>query len=127
MLRTSDAASRSLGRRGLRSLVTGTALIVATVMPGFLTASLAPRIRGDFAFGDSTLGLAVGLFYVVSASASVPAGRLVDRVGAVRGMRLSAGFTAICCLAVAALAQSGVGLAALLVIGGGGEAPGGAS
>src|SRR5919106_578205 len=44
MLRTPDVASRSLGRRGWRSLVTGTALIVATVMPGFLTASLAPLL-----------------------------------------------------------------------------------
>ena len=71
-------------------------------MPGFLTASLAPRIRDDFAFGDSTLGLAVALFYVVSASGSVPAGRLVDRVGATRGMRLAAGLTVSSCLAVAA-------------------------
>src|SRR5918996_6174298 len=118
MLRTPDVASRSLGRRGWRALVTGTGLIVATVMPGFLTASLAPRIRADFAFGDSTLGLAVGLFYVVSASASVPAGRIVDRMGAARGMRLAAGLTAISCLGVAALAQSGGSLTALLLIGG---------
>jgi MFS family permease len=116
-----------LGRRGRRSLVTGTALIVATVMPGFLTASLAPRIRTDFAFGDSTLGLAVGLFYVVSASGSVPAGRLVDRVGAACGMRLAAGFTAISCMAVAALAQSAASLTALILIGGLGNALGGPS
>jgi MFS family permease len=76
-------------------------------MPGFLTASLAPRIRDDFAFGDSTLGIAVGLFYVVSASVSAPAGRLVDRAGAPRGMPLSAALTALCCLGVAAVAQSG--------------------
>src|ERR687891_1683224 len=110
MPRTPDVASRSLGRRGWRALVTGTGLIVATVMPGFLTASLAPRIRADFTFGDSTLGLAVALFYVVSASGSIPAGRLVDRVGAARGMRLAAGFNAICCLAVAALALSAASL-----------------
>jgi MFS family permease len=96
-------------------------------MPGFLTASLAPRIRADFAFGDSTLGLAVGLFYVVSASASVPAGRLVDRVGAARGMRMAAGLTAIACLAVAALAQSGESLTVLLLIGGVANALGGPS
>jgi MFS family permease len=127
MLRTPDVASRSLGRRGWRSLVTGTALIVATVMPGFLTASLAPRIRTDFAFGDSNLGLAVGLFYVVSASLSVPAGRLVDRVGAARGMQLAAGFMAASCVAVAALAQSMASLTALLLIGGVANALGGPS
>jgi MFS family permease len=96
-------------------------------MPGFLTASLAPRIRGDFPFGDSTLGLAVGLFYVVSASGSVPAGRLVDRVGAARGVRLAAGLTAISCLAIAALAQSAGSLIVLLVIGGVANALGGPS
>jgi MFS family permease len=127
MLRTPDVASRSLGRRGWRSLVTGTALIVATVMPGFLTASLAPRIRDDFAFGDSTLGLAVALFYVVSAGLSVPAGRLVDRVGAQRGMQLSAGLVAASCVAVAALAQSAASLTALLLIGGVANALGGPS
>jgi predicted MFS family arabinose efflux permease len=60
--------------------VAGTGLIAATVMPGFLTASLGPRIRTEFAVRDATLGLAVGLFYVVSAAGSVPAGHLVDRV-----------------------------------------------
>jgi MFS family permease len=96
-------------------------------MPGFLPASLAPRIRADFAFGDSTLGLTVAFFYVVSAAGSVPAGRLVDRVGAARGMRLAAGFTAICCLAVAGLAQSAASLTVLLLIGGVANALGGPS
>jgi MFS family permease len=87
-------------------------------MPGFLAASLAPRIRTDFAFGDSTLGVAVALFYVVSASGSIPAGRLVDRVGAAWGMRLAAAFTTISCLAVVTLAQSAASLTALMLIGG---------
>ena len=51
-------------RRG-RSVVTGTALIVAGVLPGFLTASLASRIRQDFSFGDSALGIAVAIFYLL--------------------------------------------------------------
>jgi MFS family permease len=113
----SELASRRLGPRGRRSLVTGTGLIVATVMPGFLTASLAPRIRADFAFDDSTLGVAVALFYLVAAAGSIPAGRLVDRVGATRGMFLAAGLTAASCLAIAALAQSAFSLTALLLIG----------
>ena len=107
--------------------MTGTGLIVATVMPGFLAASLAPRIRDDFAFGDSTLGLVVALFYVVSASGSVPAGRLVDRVGAAWGMRLAAAFTSTSCVGVAALAQSAASLTALMLIGGVANALGGPS
>ena len=87
-------------------------------MPGFLTASLAPRIRGDFSFGDSELGIAIALFYVVSASGSTPAGHLVDRIGATRSMALAGGFVAICCVGIAALAQSTVSLTALILIGG---------
>lgn len=111
--------------RGRRALIAGTALIVAAVMPGFLTASVAPRIRGDFAFGNSTLGVAVALFYVVSSLSSTPAGRLVERVGATRGMRLTAVLTALSCLTVAAFAASAAGLVALLVLGGVGNALGG--
>ena len=92
------------------------------MLPGFLTASLAPRIRGDFAFGDSAVGLAVAIFYVVCALTSSPAGRLVEREGAVRGMRLAAATTAASCLAVAAFAHSTAALIALLLLGGVGNA-----
>ena len=81
------------------------ALIVATVLPGFLTASLATRIREDFSFENSALGLCVAVFYVVSAVSSNPAGRLLERIGPVRGMRLAAALTALSCLTVALAAQ----------------------
>jgi MFS family permease len=110
--------SRQLDGRTRRALVAGTALIVAAVLPGFLTASLSPRIRADFGFGDSALGLAIAIFYLVSALCSTPAGRLVERVGSTRGARLAAVLTSASCLGVAALAQSAAGLTALLVVGG---------
>ena len=69
----------------------------------------------------------VGIFYVVSAAGSIPAGHLVDRVGAARGMRLATGCTAVSCLAVAAFAQSAAGLTALILLAGVGNALGGPS
>jgi MFS family permease len=99
-------------------------LIVGTVMPGFLTASLAPRIRADFAFGDSALGVAIALFYVVSAVGSIPAGRLVDRLGAGRGTALVAATTGACCIGIAALADSAASLSLLILVGGVGNALG---
>ncbi len=111
--------------RTRRALVAGTGLIVAGVMAGFLTASLAPRIRGDFAFGDSSVGLAVAAFYVVSGLCSTPAGRLVERIGATRGARLAAAITALACVATAALADSTASLIPLLLIAGAGNAIGG--
>lgn len=97
-------------------------VVVAGVLPGFLTAGLAPRIRTDFAFGDSSVGLAVAAFYVVSMLASAPFGRLGDRIGAVRGMRLAAAFTAASSVGIAAFAQSTAALIPLLLVGGLGNA-----
>jgi len=108
-----------------RSVATGTTLIVAGVLPGFLTASLAPRIRHDFSFGDSVLGLAVAIFYLTCMTGSTPAGHLVERIGARRGMELGAALTAISCLAVAALAHSAAALIAILLVAGLGNAIGG--
>ncbi len=108
-----------------RTVSTGTALIVAGVLPGFLTASLAPRIRHDFSFGDSVLGLAVATFYLTCMLSSTPGGHLVERIGARRGMRLGAALTAASCLAVAAFADSAAALICILLVGGLGNALGG--
>jgi MFS family permease len=108
-----------------RSVVPGTALIVAGVLPGFLTASLASRIRHDFSFGDSTLGLAVAIFYLTCMIGSTPSGHLVERIGARRGMLLGAALTSVSCIAVAAAAESASVLIAFLVIAGVGNAIGG--
>jgi len=111
-----------LGQRGLRALITGVTLVATGALPGFLAASLAPRIRDDFSFPSSSLGLAAALFYLVSMVFSTPLGRLVERIGAVAGMRWSAGLTALACVAVAAFAHDSPGLIALLAIGGVGNA-----
>jgi MFS family permease len=120
-----EAEATPARSRPARSLITGVALIVAGVLPGFLTASLSPRIRLDFAFGDATLGLAVATFYVVCTLASTPMGRLVERIGPLRGMRVAAAATAAGCLGIAAFADSAAMLIALLLVAGLGNALGG--
>lgn len=92
-------------------------MVVASVLPGFFTAALAPRIRTDFAFSDSTLGLAIAIFYIASALASTPCGRLVDRIGASEGLRVAVVFTAACTLGIALFAGSAPVLVALLLLG----------
>jgi MFS family permease len=91
-------------------------------MPGFLAASLAPRIRGDFSFGDTALGVAAATFYVVSMVGSSWLARLVERVGAARGMRLCAAATIVACAAVVAFAHSAAALALILAGAGVGNA-----
>jgi MFS family permease len=109
----------------VRSVVTGTTLIVAGVLPGFLTASLATRIRHDFSFGDSTLGLAVAIFYLTCMLGSTPSGHLVERIGARSGMLLGSALTAVSCLAIAGLADSAAMLIVVLILAGLGNAIGG--
>jgi predicted MFS family arabinose efflux permease len=105
-----------------RALITGVTLVATGALPGFLAATLAPRIRDDFAFGASSLGLAAALFYLVSMVCSTPLGRLVERIGPVAGLRACAGLTAVACLVVAALADSAESLIPLLALAGVGNA-----
>ena len=96
--------------------------VVGGVLPGFLTASLAPRIDADFAFGEAALGAAVAIVYLACALLSSPCGHLAERLGGRRSMLLGAAITVACCLGVAVAAHSVVTLTALLVLGGAGNA-----
>jgi MFS family permease len=116
------ATTHQLGPRGVRALTTGVTLVATGALPGFLAAALAPRIRADFAFGSSSLGLAAATFYLVSMVCSTAGGRLVERIGAVAGTRVCAVLTASACIALAALANSAAGLIALLAVAGVGNA-----
>jgi MFS family permease len=116
------AQTDQLGQRGRRALVTGVTLVATGALPGFLAASLAPRIRDDFAFSSSALGVAAACFYLVSMILSTPLGRLVERIGAVAGMRACAALTAVSCVAVAAFANSAASLIAVLATAGIGNA-----
>ena len=103
-------------------MIVGVGLVVTGAVPGFLAASLAPRIRGDFAFGESALGIAAAVFYIVSMIGSPALARLVERVGAERGMQLCAAATFTACLGIVGLAQSALSLTALLALAGVGNA-----
>ena len=105
-----------------RAFVTSILLVVGSVLPGFLAASLAPRIDADFPFSEAALGVAVATIYLVCAVVSPPAGHLVERLGARRALRAGAATTVVCCLGVAAVADSAAALIALLMVGGVGNA-----
>jgi MFS family permease len=106
-------------------LVAGTAMIVGTVLPGFLPAALQPSIAEEFRFGGAELGVAVATFYAASALGSARAGRLVDRVGVERGLLLAALTTVVGCTAVVTLAHSALALTACIAVASLGNAIGG--
>jgi MFS family permease len=115
-------APDQLASRGRRALATGVTLVATGALPGFLAAALEPNIRDDFAFSSSSLGLATALFYLVSMVCSTPLGRLVERIGAVAGVRASAVLTALACVLVAAFASDATSLILLLSFAGVGNA-----
>ena len=88
------------------------------VLPAFLTGGLAVQVRDELDFGSAALGLAVAAFFASSSLASAVMGRLVERIGFHRGMRLAAIGGAASLLGVALLARSWTGLVACLVLGG---------
>ena len=94
------------------------AVATAGVLPAFLTGGLAVQIRAEIGFGSAALGLAVALFFVSASTASVVMGRLVERIGSHRGMRLAVFGSAASLLCVALFAGSWTGLVVCLVFGG---------
>ena len=110
------------GRPSYRPVLLAVAVATAGILPPFLTGGLAVQIRGELGFGAGALGLLVAVFFAASALFSVVSGRVVERIGSSRGMRLSALAGACCMAAVAVLAGSWWGLVACLVFGGLGNA-----
>ncbi|MBM7492045.1 MFS family permease [Micromonospora luteifusca] len=89
---------------------------VACVLPVFLLGGLAVQMGRDLGFSPAGLGLAVAVYFGVSALASVPSGRLVERYGPALVARCGIVLAAGSMLAVAALARSYPVLVGLLAL-----------
>lgn len=101
-----------------RPVLLAVAVATVGVLPAFLTGGLVVQIRSELDFGSAALGLAVAVFFASASLASVVMGRVVEKIGAHRSMRLSAVASAASLLGVALFAGSWEGLVACLVLGG---------
>ena len=106
----------------LRPILVAVAVVTAGVLPPFLLGGLAVQVRGELEFGAGALGLAVAAFFGFSALISAVVGRVVERIGSHRGMRLAAAGSALALLGVALFARSWSGLVVCLMFGGLAEA-----
>ena len=102
----------------VRTIVVGGTTSVLGAIPAFLVGSLAVFIREELVFDQAQLGLAVGAFFLASALASIPGGRLTERVGARRALLGSGAVTGVAMLGVATLARSWTILVLWLMIAG---------
>ena len=101
-----------------RALLVTVAGTIAYTQPVFLTGALSVQLTGELAFGVAGLGLAVGVFRGAAALTSVHLGRLVDRLGSVRSLRLAAAISAISSAGIAWTSVNLVTFAAWLVLAG---------
>jgi MFS family permease len=106
----------------IRPILVAVAVVTAGVLPPFLLGGLAVQVREELEFGAGALGLAVAAFFGFSALMSAVVGRVVERIGSHRGMRLAAAGSALALLGVALFARSWSGLVVCLMFGGLAEA-----
>jgi MFS family permease len=102
----------------VRAVVAACTTTTACVLPVFLAGGLAVQMGDELDFSAAGLGVAVAVYFAVSAFASVPAGRLVERFGPTVTARAAVTLAAACLLAIAGLARSYPLLVALLAVGG---------
>lgn len=82
--------SRARQEDSLRPVFVGVAVTAMGTLPLFLTGSLAVQMRDDLGFGVVGLGVAAATVRLAGVAAAAPFGRLADRIGPSRAMRLAA-------------------------------------
>lgn len=106
------------GRSSITAMLGASAVTTVGALPIFLCGALSVQLRHQFAFDAGQLGYAVSAFFGSSAICGLVAGRLADRFGGVRVMRVGIVTTAMSLAAIAMVARSwGQLLAALTVAG----------
>lgn len=107
---STEAGQRPGPRPAVFSAMLGTSV---AVLPVFLVGALAALMRRDFALTSAQLGQVMSLFFLTSALASVPAGRIADRVNPYRNLVVTSLATSVALLVVAGAVH---GFRALLVV-----------
>lgn len=116
---TTDGAAAAVGRRtGRRMVIASLTTTIAANLPIFLLGGLAVQMQDELDFGTAALGLCVGVFYGIGAVTSVHTGRLAERVGAERSLRLAAAMSGVVQLLIASTARSIGTVLVLMMVGG---------
>ncbi len=105
------------GATPARAVVGAVTTTVACVIPVFLVGGLAVQIGHDLRFNPAGLGIAVSVYFAVSAVSSVPSGRVVGRAGSALGARAGILLSALALAGIAVTPSYPVLLALLGVAG----------
>ncbi|HVR32627.1 MAG TPA: MFS transporter [Acidimicrobiia bacterium] len=89
-----------------------------SALPPFLIGSLMPAMRADIDIDTERLGVLIAIYFLASAVAAVPGGRLAERLGPRRGLLLTGTVTALSLLLIAGVVETWLHLAAVIVLAG---------
>lgn len=107
-----------MGGQRVRIVAAAAAVTTACVLPSFLLGAMAVQVKRDLGFGASGIGLAFAMFFVAASAASTPGGRIAERIGPVRAMRVAGTMSGVSTLVLAATAHSFATLLAPLAVAG---------
>lgn len=102
----------------VRASIAAVSATTCGMLAPFLTSALAPLLRDDAIVTPARLGLAVAVYFAVSAVIAPLGGRLADRIGSVLVMRVSLVLAAVSLSVVAAAVRSWPGLTLALGLAG---------
>lgn len=112
------APSHAIGGGSVAVAATATMATVLATLPVFLLGALASLVRAELQFDEAALGLLAGTFFGAAAVASVPAGRLAERIGARRGLQIGIALAMVSLVGTAVAARSWSQLIPLVLMGG---------
>lgn len=101
-----------------RLIAVAIAVVVVSTQPVFLLGAAFLRIGPEFGFGTTGLGALTAAFFLTASAASAPLGRVVQRIGWSRAMRLNVAVSGVLLILIATVARSLPVLAVLLVLAG---------
>lgn len=117
-----DRAPRGSRGPAVRAAIGATSTTGASMLPVALLGALVVQFRGDIDLTTVQLGATIAGFSGVAALTSIAAGRLVDRLGWVRGIWLAALLLAVPLFAVGTLARTAEHVFVLFLVAGLGNA-----
>lgn len=103
---------------GRRAMVIASLVTVAGSLPVFFTAAMAVQVSGDLDFGTVGIGSAVAMFFGTMAITSMYLGRVADRLGATRSLRIASIAAGVSALGIATTASAWWVLAGWLIVSG---------
>jgi MFS family permease len=101
-----------------RRLVLSILIVALATQPVFLMAASFLQLEEDIGLTPTTLGILTAAFFLTAAVTSAPLGRVVERIGWRRSMRINLVGSATVLIAIALFARSFAAFAVLLIVGG---------